>query len=135
MARISRRHPSPGKLLQEGEIVSRSVSANVEDLPHLQGSGEKLQGQLREIQALAIRASALQAEKQEVNRQLREALDGASKVITFLQAGAREHYGPAAEKLVEFGIQPFRGYKRRASKKKAEEAPEKERDAQDSSVG
>ena len=135
MARISRRHPSPGKLLQEGEIVSRSVSANVEDLPHLQWSGEKLQGQLREIQALAIRASALQAEKQEVNRQLRESLDGASKLITFLQAGAREHYGASAEKLVEFGIQPFRGYKRRASKKKTEEAQEKEGAAQESSAG
>lgn len=29
-------------------------------------------------------------------------------MLDFLGTGVRQHYGPEAEKLVEFGVQPFR---------------------------
>lgn len=113
MARISRRCPSPAKLMQEGNLLSLAITAKAEELAHLGFSTAKLQEQLQEIQELATRAAALQAEKQEVSRQLQQALGGASKLITVLQLGVKEHYGSEAERLVEFGIKPFRGARRR----------------------
>ena len=40
-------------------------------------------------------------------------------LANFLKPGARAHYGSDSEKLVEFGVQPFRG----RSKKKVTEPP------------
>jgi hypothetical protein len=33
------------------------------------------------------------------------------KTAAFLKAGLRDHYGRRAEKLTEYGVQPFRGNK------------------------
>jgi hypothetical protein len=113
MARISRRHPSPARLVQEGSLLSSAIAAKADELAHLGFSTAKLQEQLKEVQELSARAAALQAERQEVSRQLQQALGGASKLITVLQLGVKEHYGSEAERLVEFGIKPFRGARRR----------------------
>lgn len=45
-----------------------------------------------------------------------------------LRASVKEHYGPKAEKLTEFGVQPFRGRKLKLELPvvKAEEAPTNE---------
>jgi hypothetical protein len=46
--------------------------------------------------------------KQEVSRRLAELMQEGNKLVTFLDAGVKQQYGNRAEKLVEFGLQPFR---------------------------
>jgi len=36
--------------------------------------------------------------------------------MRYLKEGVRAHYGKRSEKLVEFGMQPFRGIKRKSAK-------------------
>jgi hypothetical protein len=43
-------------------------------------------------------------------------------MATVLRFSLKQFYGPTSEKLVEFGIQPFRGRKRRNASPQAESA-------------
>lgn len=104
---------SQAELLQEGDRLFAGLTANTTDLGHLAGSRLKLESTLTQIRELLQRQGAFAASKQEASRQLRELLENGSKLITFLRKGIQEHYGNRSEKLVEFGIQPFRGRVRR----------------------
>ena len=44
-------------------------------------------------------------------------------LATVLRVAIKEHYGPDSEKLVEFGIQPFRGVTRKPRTPPTSEAP------------
>lgn len=44
-------------------------------------------------------------------------------MATVLRVAIKEHYGPDSEKLVEFGIQPFRGVTRKPKTPPTPEAP------------
>ncbi len=64
-----------------------------------------LLGQARDLTA---QQASLTASKQEVSKRLTAVLREVQFLRTFLDAGIREHYGNRSEKLVEFGLQPFR---------------------------
>jgi hypothetical protein len=100
--------------------IATSVAANAADLPHLQAHSAKLAEMLNEARALFAEQAALTASKQEISKRLQRLLDGGEKLATFLRTGVRENYGNRSEKLVEFGLQPFRGVRR-----KTKEAPPK----------
>jgi hypothetical protein len=46
-----------------------------------------------------------------------------NRIAAFLRAGARQHFGPDSEKLVEFGIQPTRGRRRKKVEPEIPEEP------------
>jgi len=51
------------------------------------------------------------------------------KLVTFLRTGVKEHYGNRAEKVAEFGVQPFRRRTRQAvapPELKANDGPDQE---------
>ena len=52
--------------------------------------------------------SQLQAQKQEVSKQIKEKLAEGQRLATFLRAGLKQHYSHSSENLVEFGLQPLR---------------------------
>ena len=52
------------------------------------------------------------AEKQEISKQLKGALDEAERLATVLRLAIKQHFGIRAEKLAEFDLQPFRGRKK-----------------------
>ena len=91
-----------------------SIEANSADLTHLEFSRVKLSGTLDRVVDITKQQSALTASKQEMTRQLREALTEGNRLATVLRLAIKEHYGIRSEKLAEFGMQPFRGRPRKA---------------------
>jgi hypothetical protein len=65
--------------------------------------------------------AALAASKQEASQKLLSLLTDSLRLATVLRFELKQFYGPDSEKLVEFGIQPFRGRKRRNAASKAAE--------------
>ena len=86
-------------------------TANTGDLGHLETSRVKLEGILQRAQEIAKQQAALTASRQEQSQQLKALIQEGQRVMSVLRVSLKDHYGPRAEKLAEFGIQPFRGRK------------------------
>lgn len=94
------------------ELWSKALAANSEEIAHLEGPRKQLEALLEQVKALTARQASLTASKQEVSKQLAELHRQGRFLDTFLAAGLRQHYGNRTEKLVEFGLQPFRSQPR-----------------------
>jgi len=103
------------------EQVNTAAEANAAEVPHLEPMRLKLQGMLEQARTASAQQGALTASKQEASKTLRKLIRKGQKLVDLMRTGAVEHYGPDSEKLVEFGVQPFRG----RSKKAATKPPEK----------
>jgi hypothetical protein len=99
----------------EWEHILTALAANSADIPHLETSRAKLQGLLDEVRSLAMQQDLHAANKQLASQQLKVALASGKKLATFVRTGLKEHYGNRNEKLVEFGIPPFRRSKKDAT--------------------
>jgi hypothetical protein len=93
---------------QNLELRSKALEANSEELPHLEIPLGKLNGLLGEAKGLTAQQASLTAAKQEVSKRLAELMREGEFLRSFLDAGVKQHYGNRSEKLVEFGLQPFR---------------------------
>jgi hypothetical protein len=85
-----------------------ALLANIAELPHLEVPRAKLQALLDEVRILLSQQDVHAASKQLVSQRLKVALADGKKLATFLRTGVKEHFGNRNEKLVEFGVQPFR---------------------------
>jgi len=90
------------------DLRSKALAANSVELPQLEISRGKLDGLLGEVKDLTAQQASLTASKQEVSKRLAELMRDGEILRGFLDAGVKEHYGNRSEKLVEFGLQPFR---------------------------
>ena len=97
---------------KKSELRSKALAANRNELPHLEVPLNKLDVLLGQAKDLTAQQASLTASKQEVSKRLTAVLREVQFLNTFLDAGIREHYGNRAEKLVEFGLQPFRSQPR-----------------------
>lgn len=98
--------------VSEWELLIRSLEANAADLRHLQVPRANLQDLLEQARILANQQDLHRAAKQQIFKRLQERLDLGQKLATFLRVGIRQFYGNRNDKLVEFGIEPFRGLRR-----------------------
>ena len=80
-----------------------------EGLPHLAASRAKLQELIDQAKIQSGQQSTFTAMKQQFTKDLKQTLRSGQLLVDVLRTGAREHYGTDNEKLVEFGMQPFRG--------------------------
>lgn len=114
-----------GKLAKLGDMqrFKESMAANVDELKAYEETRLKFEGLVTQAQGLAQQQAALTAAKQESSKQFQEVLSEVQRVATVLRFAIREHFGKDAEKLVEFGLQPFRG---RPRKQKEPEKPQPE---------
>jgi hypothetical protein len=112
-----------GKMATLGDMqrFKESMSANAEKLKPYEETRLKLEGLVTQAIGLTQQQAALTAAKQETSKQLKDVLNEMQRVATVLRFAVREHYGKDAEKLVEFGLQPFRG---RPRKQKEPETPQ-----------
>jgi|GEM_PF-1525224 len=92
----------------KARLRSKAVAANIEELPFLESSLARLDTLLALLPDLEVQQASLTARRQEVSKQIAEATDEAQKLLTFLDAAVKQHYGRSSEKLAEFGLQPFR---------------------------
>jgi hypothetical protein len=106
----------------EWEKMIRSLIANLAQLPQLEGARVKLEGLLGSFRDLAAQQALHQATKQEMSKQIQAVMRDGRKTASMIRAVLKEHYGNDSEKLVEFGVQPFRARVR----KPAEEPPTEE---------
>jgi len=89
----------------------KPLTTNNGDTPHLEGHRVRLEALLAEATEIETQQAALTASKQEMSKRLKALTVEGNRVAAFLKAGIRERFGRTAEKLVEYGLQPFRGKK------------------------
>jgi hypothetical protein len=90
---------------------SAAMAANGPELAHLEGARLRLESSLAEAQEIAKQQAALTASKQEASRKLKTAVNETERLANGIRKLVTESYGVRAEKLAEFGLQPFRGRK------------------------
>ncbi len=95
--------------------LSVTMEANKEVLPQLEPYRLKLTGVVTQIFDIAKQQAAFKVGKQESSKQLRKLLTQGNRVADVVRTAVRDHFGPEAEKVAEFGVQPFRGLKAKAA--------------------
>ena len=90
------------------EQLVKSLESNASDFPQLLEERAQLQALLDQARQVAAQQAALTASKQLMTKQIQDLLVEGQKVAAFMRAGVRHRYGTRSEKLVEFGMQPFR---------------------------
>lgn len=126
MPRISRRFTRQGDLLVRAQRLAANLADNAEELSNAGVSPSyqaTLEEKLTRARELTLEHAALTAKKQEAYQQLRQTLDETAKLTSFLEAMLKEHYGTRSESLVGFGVQPFRGRKKRTAPPESSDSP------------
>ena len=90
------------------DLRNKTLAANAAELQHLEPKRLQLEALLTEVRSLTAEQATLAARKQEVSKRLAELMQEGNTLMDFLDTGVRQHYGRRSEKLVEFGLQPFR---------------------------
>lgn len=90
------------------ELRNAALAANAAELSHLEPKRLQLDQLLTEVKSLTAEQANLTAKKQEVSKRIAKLLQEGSTLVHFLDLGIKQHFGNRAEKLVEFGLQPFR---------------------------
>lgn len=103
-----------------------ALAANSTELAHLEGIRVRFEKLVSEAQAIAQQQAALVASKQEASKRLQTLLSEGLRSATGLEKLLLEFYGLRAEKLVEFGLQPFRGRRRKEPPEEEPETPQPE---------
>lgn len=93
------------------------------ETPHLEGHVTRLTNVLAQVEEIEGRQMSLAAAKQEMSQQLKALVVEGRRISAFLKAGLREHYGRSGEKLTEYGLQPFRGFKTEKPEEPVEPEP------------
>ncbi|HEV2855273.1 MAG TPA: hypothetical protein VHC97_20935 [Thermoanaerobaculia bacterium] len=102
-----------GRLGHLRRLASAMVS-NREELQHLEPSRARFEAVLNQTLEAADRQALHTAGKQEATQQLQNLLAEGERLATILRLAVKQHFGIRAEKLTEFGLQPFRGRPRKA---------------------
>ncbi len=106
------REPKYGVTIHGWERLLDAFVANADDFPQLEVYRVQLAEMLAQLRETTAQQAALAASKQEESKRLRKLLTEGRKLATFMRSGARRRYGDDSEKLVEFGLLPFRGRRR-----------------------
>ena len=106
-----------GQTLSGWQELTTSLATNSAELPHLEAHRALLADLLKQAQALGMQQAALTASKQEISKQLKGVFSQGRQIAAFLRVGLKQHYGTRAEKLIEFGLRPFRGLRRSTEEK------------------
>lgn len=95
--------------------LSTAMAANAADISHLEGPRGRLDKLLTEALEVSKEQAALTAGKQEKTKRLQTLLTDGERVADGIRKFLKEHYGLRSEKLAEYGLQPFRGRRRKES--------------------
>lgn len=98
--------------------VDAAVTARAAEAPQLEINLPGLREMSKRVRFLFAQQASLTAAKQDVTRELNRLILDGNALVDFIKTGARAHYGKNSEKLIEFGVQPFRSRSRKAAKKR-----------------
>jgi hypothetical protein len=102
-------------------------------LEHLEPFCSKLQAKLDRSIDLTKQQADLSAQKQEISKELRQVMIDGERLAVILRKGLKQQFGPDAEKLTAFQVQPFRGRKAKDKVKKTGQATVDSKDPAESS--
>lgn len=105
--------------------LAATAEDNVQDLGHMSQEIDILKEALAEAREAKHRQTVLRAAAQQASRDLDAAMEKANEVAVRLNRGILSRYGTRSEKLVEFGLRPWRPRRPKATA----EAPEATGDA------
>jgi hypothetical protein len=91
--------------------LDAALIANAATLSNLEAERLRFHEMVNSTLEAFTRQGSLTSEKQEASQTLRELLTETSRLATALRFSVKSLYGIRSEKLVEFGIKPFRGRK------------------------
>jgi len=95
-------------VLQKLELRSKALAKNIEETPQLALPLATLDGFLSLLRDLTTEQARLTAARQDVSQRIAELIDKSQRLLTVVDLGVKDHYGNRSEKLVEYGLQPFR---------------------------
>ena len=104
-----------GGIANDLQRLSATMEGNKDVLPNLEPFRLKLAGIVAQIVETGKQQDAMRASKQASSKQLRQLLKDGQRTADLIRTGVRDHFGPDAEKIAEFGMQPFRGRKVKAA--------------------
>lgn len=96
------------------QFLLGALEANKETFPHLEPLRVQLVTQRDRAAEIKNQQAGLTASKQELSKQLRVVIIEGDRLATLLRSAIKQHFGIRAEKVAEFGVQPFRGKNRKA---------------------
>ena len=94
------------------EVTNTGLTTNQPQVQHLEGHRVQLEEKTVQFKALSAQHAALTTSKQEVGKEMRNLFREVETLVAFLRTAVRQHYGKDSEKLIEFGLQPFRGIRK-----------------------
>lgn len=105
--------------IEDWDRLQERLTANAADLAHLEVLRAQLGTVTEQARQIAATQAAQRAAKQTASKSLKAAIIEGDRLASLLRAAVKQHYGPASEKVAEFGVQPFRGRKRTPKEKPA----------------
>jgi hypothetical protein len=111
-------------ILGDWEQLHQILVENSAELPHLEASRLKLEELLKQGLEIAAKQSMLRAEKQDASQRMKALIVSGQRLTNVLRLSVREHLGIRSEKLVAYGMKPFRGRKPSEESKRPKPQPE-----------
>ena len=96
------------------EVTNTGLTAN--KVEHLEPKRIELEEKMIRFKEKSTQHAVLTTSKQEVGKEMQVLFRQIETLVAFIRAGVRQHYGKDSEKMIEFGLQPFRGLKTSAEK-------------------
>jgi hypothetical protein len=97
-----------------------AYTANAGELQSVEPLSQQLSATLTEVQEYSLQEKASRAERQQFTKMRQETIARGKELASRLRAGIKSVYGAKNEKLIEFGVPPFR---RRTRSKEKEPQP------------
>ena len=97
-----------------------AYTANAGELQSVEPLSQQLSATLTEVQEYSLQEKASRAERQQFTKKRQETIARGKELASRLRAGIKSVYGAKNEKLIEFGVPPFR---RRTRSKEKEPQP------------
>ena len=91
------------------EVTNTGMTAN--KVERLEGHRVELEEKMVLFKDLSAQHAALTTSKQEVAKKMQTLFREVETLVAFIRSGLRQHYGKESEQLIQFGLQPFRGFK------------------------
>jgi hypothetical protein len=109
--KVRKRETTSAGKIGDWQRLLAPLAANGDELKHLEVPRARLAAMAAEAEAMKKQQTAQRAAKQVATQQFQEMLTEGERLANLLRQSVKQHYGIRAEKLSEFGMQPFRGRK------------------------
>src|SRR5262245_59004330 len=99
--------------LQRWSRFLDSLAEGRGEIPELEQHRARLKEMDERARQLDLERGAHAAAKQAATQEINEILENGQKIVTLMRFWLQEHHGNRNEKLIEFGVKPFRSRPRK----------------------